>query len=230
MNNRILIYAFVEGTTEKIFINKILKPYLCKKNVDIAVTVLSTSKKQKGGDIKFSRAKNEIITHLKQRNRTYVTTMIDYYALKEWPGLEEIKAKKSNMIQSSIANILETSCKNAIGNICNADNRFIPYIAMHEFEALLFSNPEILAKHINIERDLIDRILIKCGEPEAINNSPQTAPSKRLESLYPSFRKTVTGIAIAEEIGIDTMREKCPLFNTWIKNFEKIIDTHHAPF
>ena len=27
-----------------------------------------------------------------------------------------------------------------------ATNRFLPYVQMHEFEALLFSNPEILAE------------------------------------------------------------------------------------
>ncbi len=226
MNNRILIHAFVEGPTEKIFINKILKPYLCKKNIDIIVTVLSTSKKQKvkGGDVKFSRAKDEIINHLKQRTDTFITTMIDYYALKEWPGLDEIKAKKSNRILSSIADTLETSCKKEIGNISNADRRFIPYIVMHEFEALLFSNPEILAKHINVKKDLIDKILIKCGEPEAINNSPQTAPSKRLKSWDSSFRKTGTGIAIAEEIGIDTIRQKCPLFDKWLAKIESLAE------
>jgi hypothetical protein len=224
MNSIVTIFAFVEGLTEKIFINKILKPYLCKKNIDIIVTVLRTSKKQTGGDIKFSRAKNEIINHLKERHDTYITIFVDYYALKEWPGLEEIKANKSNMILSSIADTLETSCKKEIGNICNADRRFIPYIVMHEFEALLFSNPEILAKHIKVKKDLIDKILIKCGEPEAINNSPQTAPSKRLESWDSSFRKTGTGIAIAEEIGIDTIRQKCPLFDKWLAKIESLAE------
>ena len=65
----------------------------------------------------------------------------------------------------------------------------------------------------------------ECGEPEAVNNSRQTAPSKRLDawSARKKFPKTTTGITVAKEIGITKMREKCPQFNIWIAQFESII-------
>jgi hypothetical protein len=64
-------------------------------------------------------------------------------------------------------------------------------------------------------------------EPEAINNSAQTAPSKRLDawSKNGSFAKTTLGIAIASKIGIVQMRKKCPLFNAWIAEFENIVQS-----
>lgn len=55
-----------------------------------------------------------------------------------------------------------------------------------------------------------------CGEAEAINDSPNTSPSHRLRKLSPRFKKTTTGIAIAKEVGLEQMRESCPLFNAWV--------------
>jgi len=97
-------------------------------------------------------------------------------------------------------------------------------LAIHEFEALLFSDSSVIAKNINVSRDDVEQVLAECGEPEAINNSPQTAPSKRLNnwSSNGSFPKTTTGIAIAQEIGIDMMREKCPIFNSWLTTLETV--------
>jgi len=94
--------------------------------------------------------------------------------------------------------------------------RFIPYVSMHEIEALYFSDPPCLAKKLGVEQWHIDSILEECGEPENINDQFTTAPSKRLVKLSNRFKKTTTGIAIAEAIGIPKMRESCPLFNTWV--------------
>ena len=103
-----------------------------------------------------------------------------------------------------------------------SDVRFIPNIAIHEFETLLFSDPEILAYHLDIKQAEIDKILNKFGEPERINDSPQTAPSKRLEKLYDRYKKTNTGINIARAIGLSKMREQCPLFDNWLTNLENL--------
>ena len=81
-----------------------------------------------------------------------------------------------------------------------------------------------ISEELGVSKADIDSVLKKCGEPEAINNSPQTAPSKRLDSWSRNnkFLKTTTGISIAKTIGISLMREKCPLFNTWLATFETI--------
>jgi len=91
---------------------------------------------------------------------------------------------------------------------------------VHEFEALLFSDAEKLAEHLKIKPQSIKDILIECGDPENINDSSQTAPSKRLENLYRRYKKTTTGIAVARAIGIDKMREQCPIFNGLLNKIE----------
>jgi len=104
----------------------------------------------------------------------------------------------------------------------NKDYRFIPYVSMHEIEALYFSDPVCLAEKLYVKREKIDSILRDCREPEAINDDANTAPSKRLKNLSEKFKKTTTGIEIAKTIGITRMRENCPLFDEWIVKIENL--------
>ncbi|CAM3379980.1 conserved hypothetical protein [Xenorhabdus nematophila ATCC 19061] len=224
MSNYIEVIAIVEGKTEQIFFEKILQPYLAEKMISIYATQVSKPG-QKGGDVRFSRVRKDIEMHLKQRSTTYVTTFIDYYGTNEWPGLETLN---KHWEPKQIAEHLYQSTQNEIRQLLSGqrvDERFIPYIVMHEFEALLFSDKEVLANELNIDVQEVERVLRECGEPEYINNSPQTAPSKRLGrwSAHGRFAKTTAGIAIAEKIGIPKMREQCPLFDEWLCKLEILI-------
>jgi Domain of unknown function (DUF4276) len=105
----------------------------------------------------------------------------------------------------------------------NSDLRFIPYVSMHEIEALYFSDPACLAETMGVPQEKVDAILEECGEPEKINDNSTTAPSKRLEGLSDRFKKTSTGIAIAKEIGIPKMRSACPLFDAWLAKLELLV-------
>ena len=104
----------------------------------------------------------------------------------------------------------------------DSERRFIPYVSMHEFEALLFSEPQKLAEQLNVSKSKIDKILSDCGEPENIDDSPQTAPSRRLEDLSDRFKKTSTGIMIAKAIGLTKIRESCPIFTNWLRSVEDL--------
>lgn len=217
------VMAIVEGKTEQIFIEKLLAPYLGYKNIGIRATQVSKPG-EKGGDVRFSRVKQDLRLHLKQRSDTYVTTFIDYYGTKEWPGLDMISPQAS---PAQIAKIINEATKEQVISLFpdqQADRRFIPFVAVHEFEALLFSDTRILASQLGVHESTIDAVIAECGAPEAINNSPQTAPSKRLDawSTHGQFLKTTMGITIAEEIGIEKIRTKCPIFDNWLSIFEEI--------
>ncbi len=152
----------------------------------------------------------------------YVTTMVDYYGIKEWCGREQIK---DNFSPTEIAQILNSCAKKeVIDNIHvhKVEQRYIPFITMHEFEALLFSDSDILSAELGCDQSLITSIVNKFQSPEEINNNKETAPSKRLEQICGRFAKTSTGINIAEKIGIDKMRQRCPLFNEWITTLEAL--------
>ena len=223
MSDLVYITAIVEGTTEQIFIRDILAPYLYQKEIYITPFIVHKHG-QKGGDVKFSRVKNDIEKHLKQRRDTYLTLFIDYYGIKpDWPGVSEAKRVKNPKEKAALVNQATVKKVEELWPKYNQSRRFIPYIAMHEFEALLFNNSTILAQKLDVEKSSVDLILSECGEPENIDDSPHTAPSKRLEKLSLRFKKTTTGIAIAKKIGLPTIREKCPIFNEWLTKIEQLV-------
>ncbi|RUM46740.1 MAG: hypothetical protein DSY80_01670 [Desulfocapsa sp.] len=223
MSDYIEIMVLVEGKTEEIFVNDLLRPYMAQKKIYLYPTQLSKPG-QKGGDVRFSRAQRDIGMHLKQRLNTYVTTLIDFYGAKEWPGLDSVR---SGATPAKIAQTINEATKTEVVNLFadwRANVRFIPYVAVHEFEAMLFSDVDLLSVKLNINKEQVEQVLAEYGEPEAINNNPETAPSKRLDgwSVNGKFPKTTTGIVIARQIGIPTIREKCPLFDDWLTTIENI--------
>ncbi len=86
----------------------------------------------------------------------------------------------------------------------------------------LFSEPHIPAEKTGISQRKIEKITEQFDSPEEINDSPQTAPSKRLEALSPGYRKVAMGKVISEAIGIPTIRNKCPHFDEWLEKMEKM--------
>lgn len=61
------------------------------------------------------------------------------------------------------------------------------------------------------------------NSPEHINNSVETAPSKRIINTIPDYAKIKDGIIVSTEIGINKMLSECKHFAKWIekiKNFD----------
>lgn len=219
------VSIIVEGATESNFIKKILAPYMADKGIYLT-PVQAHKSGQSGGDIKFQRIAKDISVALKQRSDIYVTIFIDFYGIAEWPDKASITAQSThtqkheafiNTTSDKINEYLEKETR-----LNNSINRFIPNVCMHEFEALLFSEPSVLASNIGCSEQTILDILRECSEPENINNSPNTAPQKRILSLNSSYKKVITGNKIATEIGIEKMREKCPLFHQWLNRLESL--------
>jgi hypothetical protein len=104
--------------------------------------------------------------------------------------------------------------------------RFVPYIQLHEFEGLLFNKIDYFYKEIPnyelIGKDELVKTLIDFPNPEMINNSKETAPSKRLLRIVRNYNKIVYGNVLAESIGLQNIRNKCPRFNTWITKLTSI--------
>ena len=219
--SNLLVDVICEGQTEVKFIKEVLGPYLLLKGINM-IPILISKKGQKGGDVRFCRAINDIGNSLQKRSSPLVSTFVDYYGIKEWPGKDNVLPHST---PEQIANTLNQATKDAICaeyDVFNPQNRFIPFVMVHEFEALLFSNSEVLARNLHVNQEIVDFVLSECGSPERINNSPLTAPAKRLELwCNGQYGKTTEGIAIAKEIGVDRMRMKCPLFDAWLLELEQ---------
>jgi hypothetical protein len=150
--------------------------------------------------------------------------MFDFYGLgRGFPGtpLPQNLAsfEKATHIEKAVKHDIITQAPDL-----RADVRFIPYLQLHEFEGLLFSNPAAFARGIN-ESNLANQFqTIREGflTPEDIDDSPATAPSKRVLQLCPSYRKVLNGTQAARAVGIDTMRRECPQFRNWLDRLEQL--------
>ncbi len=206
----IRIALSVEGQTESEFCKKVLTPFFRTYNIEMTPITVSTSKdrcgrKHRGGCINIDRVKNEIQKLL--HSYDYVTTFYDFYGF-------------SNRSTDDVDEL-----ENMIFELFN-DKKFIPYIQKYEFETLLFSKPNIFTTYFNsdiIEKNLIEDIKQCNDDIESINDSPQTAPHKRLEAYFPDYEKydkVFHGEGFAFDIGLNEIRKKAKRFNQWI---EKIL-------
>lgn len=214
------IHIICEGHTEELFINKLLSPYMLDKGILVIPSQIGKPG-HKGGNVNYERLLIDVKNRLLCDKNCYCTTLLDYYGLpNNFPGKQQSATYQISTTKYNI--IVKALQEKMTSDINEASNRFIPYIQLHEFESLLFSSPcsmvDVLQQTNLLEE--FEKILFKYKNPEDINDSPQTAPSKRIQFLYKEYDKPLHPILIAEKIGLNMIRQKCPLFNSWIEKLE----------
>jgi hypothetical protein len=216
------VTMWVEGDTEETFVNRVLRPHLWPLGVNPHPRKLGKPGHYTGM-VEYPRARRDILTTLKEDAVSFCTTMVDYYAMpSSWPGREAARQKPFSEKPVTIEQAILADISAALGEGFNSA-RFIPYVQMHEFEALLFSNPAVLAAHLeSVEQSVLQEIKAQFSSPEEIDDSPETAPSKRILRLDPSYRKRYDGMLLAQNIGLNVMRAECPHFNEWIRSLETL--------
>lgn len=227
----------VEGEAEEIFVNELIAPHLAGLGFCYVSPRLLGNARQRlnrGGIRGWDSARKDIVNHLLEDRGRHVTTMVDYYALpqgkkgKAWPGRAEAGTKGFALKASTV----ELALKQDVATELPAPsdhNRFIPFVLMHEFEGLLFSDPAKFASGVGrptLEVDL-RAIRSQFKTPEEINDSPETAPSKRIMRLFAEqacgkYAKPLLGCLAALEIGLDKIRLECPHFNSWLRGLEAL--------
>lgn len=212
------VHVVVEGQTEETFVHRVLRPYFWPLGICFYPQLLGT-----GGICEYPKARLQIVTTLRQHRTTFCTTMVDYYAMpNSW--LQREAARQSSFHQKPVM-IEQAILADIAGELGEGFNvaRFIPYVQMHEFEALLFSEPKLLADGLDLADDGPIRLISdQFQTPEEINDSSQTAPSKRIIELYPRYDKRVDGVLISQRIGLNVMRAQCPHFNEWLEKLEAL--------
>lgn len=214
------VLILVEGQTEETFVRDILGPYLWKFNVFCTPKVATTKRPAvgsdfKGGIVSYEKLKSDIKRLFEDSSARLVTTMIDYYGFS---SLVPFKNKISGTNCFERVKKLEKLFANDIGN-----QRFLPYLQMHEFEAMIFVDPGELDKFSQgLNSTELQRIRDNFKSPEEINDNPGTAPSKRIISVFPSYRKAIHGPVITGRIGLGKIRMQCEHFNQWVSKLEDL--------
>lgn len=216
----IRLHLIAEGRTEEAFAKKILSPHLADYSVVLDARCVC-------GITSYGKPKQDIETWIKQDNHSTCrwTTMFDLYALPDdFPEYEE--TRKTLDPYARVAQL-----ENALAADIN-DRRFIPYIQLHEFEALVFSDPQKLdweyLEHDSPIKGLVD-IALKQPNPELIDDGEATAPSKRILSHIPEYDKATAGVNVTSQIGLPKLREKCHHFNEWLTTLENLGKTGATP-
>ena len=219
----IRVHVICEGQTEEMFVNELLVPTFLAKDL-LLVPALIGRPGHKGGNFKFERLQTDVKNRLLGERTAYCTTFFDYYGLPQsFPG-KDIHDSQVDIVTkaTSVQEAMTTELTRLIGD--DAMRRFIPFVQMYEFESLLFSDPIAFARGISNEhlsQNLTD-IAEQFDSPEHINNSPQTAPSKRIEGLIRGYEKPLMGTLAALEVGLDSMRQNCELFDNWLRQLESL--------
>lgn len=203
----------VEGQTEQSFVNEVLAPYLRSKGILLITPILiHTGKAGRGGLVNYHHLHNTIKGLLKNQSdgNLVVSTFVDFFRIpNNMPGYDTAMQSGDDLQK---VETLQQALDDSI-----ADRRFIPYIQLYEFEALLFSNNngfEYLWEEKLSEKT--KTIVDAFENPEDINSAPETAPSKRLLAINEKYDKVLDGNLIALEVGINEMLAKCPRFADWI--------------
>jgi hypothetical protein len=227
MSNHVRLHLIVEGATEERFVNKVLTPHLANHNVFCDARSVLTSKDKKAGRLyrgglsDYARARTDIVTWIKQdhHEECRFSTMFDLYALPDnFPGFGEAK-KRSDPYQRVAE--LEEALAGDIGNW-----QLIPYIQLHEFEALVLADPQKLnvqyLEHDKVIKQLATMVKEQGGNPELIDDGTDTAPSKRILRLIPQYDKATDGPEVAAVIGLQVLRTRCRHSNEWISQLEQL--------
>jgi hypothetical protein len=219
-----LVHILVEGQTEEEFIRDIVNEYLQPKGIYLNVVLAKTKRAIggnpafRGGIVSYGKVEYDIKHLLRDTSALMVTTMIDYYRLpSDFPSFNDAEAKTGTAFQR--VTYLE---KKFAENV--AHTKFLPYLSLHEFEALFFTKPEQIVKQVKGSDALAHSKLAKIREsyesPEEINLI--NPPSKRILELIPEYEKVAHGYLIAIEIGVAEIRKVCPHFNDWLEKIESL--------
>ena len=211
----------VEGDSEQRFINEHLVIYLSSKfsRVPMHAQKITTNRKKnvKGGNVNYELLKNEVRRTFAQGD-VLITTFLDFFRLPtDYPDFT-VDVKQIGKIEDAV----RADCSAII-----PPTSFLPYIQKHEFETLLFANPAGFTNVVNsTEMSGILNVLKKFSTPEDINGSPETAPSKRLLSIF-NYKKVADSALVMKDVDIDMLRKRCPRFDTWVGRLEAALGCGH---
>jgi Domain of unknown function (DUF4276) len=224
----IRLHFVVEGQTEELFVEEVLAPDLNPRAIYPAVRCVQTGERgshpDKGGGSTYRHWKADIEHTLRSDNGRdlRLTTMVDLYRLpRDFPGLNDEPYRHCLTPESRVAYLESQFLKN-IG-----DPRFVPYIQLHEFEALLFAQPSSFSTAYPDEADRVSQ-LAEARRPfrtvDEIDDGKATAPSERIVAVFPEYRtaKPAIGTLVALEIGLDRILAESPHFRQWIERLRNL--------
>lgn len=200
----------VEGGTEEEFVTRLLYNHLLRMDVHTHPFLLGGL----GGNVTVAKLAFDMWNY--KTSHDAVTSLVDFYGFRD-KGPSGVTDLTDAIIQAIEARTSHRVDRRSV----------VPYVQMHEFEGLLFSDVSKFSFVGLGEREImaLQQIRSQFPNPEEINDDKHTAPSKRIQSLFPRYRKKVYGPLVVERIGLSAVRAECPGFDQWLTCLETLPET-----
>ena len=195
----------VEGPTEEEFVKISLADHLISMSVYPTPFVL-------GGYVTKERVAAEMSRLVWRFDR--VTSLVDYYGFRD----------KDNLTVNELEKAIDSRINEKVRRSWDESTAFA-YVQQYEFEGLLFSNVDAFQELMYTTPESVETlrsIRARFPTPEHINDSPDTAPSKRIKAAIRRFHKRTEGPLLAAEIGLEAIRAECGRFDAWLTRLENL--------
>lgn len=221
------LYLTVEGQTEAAFATNVLTPHLANFNVFLNPPRFTGLHRRRRGRIPkggllntFVHALADMQTWLKedQSADARFSMMVDLYSLPhDFPGYAAGMAmptgwERADALQQLLAQEM-------------ADARFVPYLQCHEFEALVLVDPPGIGTLYDVPNAKMQSLCQECAAfatAEDINLGQHSHPKYRIEQRVQGYDENIAGPLLTEDIGLATLRVKCPHFGEWLTRLERL--------
>jgi len=215
------VLVVCEGQTECEFCREVVAPFLSMSGVALAGTLVGKPNRKRGGVRPWPVYRAELVRLGKERPDRHVAVLVDYYAMPtDWPGRATAPLRPIAQRGLHVEDAVRTDLA------VELPGRFHPCVALHEFESLLFVEPQTVALSIAVGAGRVDyesvarelaSVKTECGgSVEQINDDPATAPSKRLKAIIPGYDKVAWGVTAAKDVGLAALRAGCVWLDRWL--------------
>jgi hypothetical protein len=222
-----LLYLTVEGQTEAAFVHDVLREHLATFGVMVPAPRFTGPHGRRGGRIPRGGMFNTF-RHVLEDMRRWMkenaspdarfSMMVDLYGLPpDCPGTAEAMTRPNGHDQAAI---MEAALALHLD-----DRRFIPYLQVHEFEALVLAEPPRFTELFEHDLKGVESLIEECSpfkSPEEINHGQNSHPKARIQNCLPDYDSNIHGPLLAFDIGLQTIRDRCPHFNAWLMQLEQL--------
>lgn len=222
------VYAVVEGYGEHGFLRECVAPHLGLRGVYLRPSLVGKPG-HKGGVRPWPAVRKDITNFLRMGKKgrpVHVTMMFDYFRMPlDWPGRASAATRE---LEGRAAHVEEQLAADMVNHLGSGFDPalFIPYVQMHELEALVLAEPQSLAAEFLGQEEALRALTVSIRglPPEDINDGATTAPSKRIIAHLPEYegRKAQAVVNVLDLTGLEILRQRCPHFHQWLTRLEAL--------
>lgn len=214
------VYLLCEGQSEQLFVQQVLAPHF-EHLLSLVPILVRTSRAgaqtvERGGYVTWARLRQQLLNLLADRSAVQVSMLIDLYRLpKDAPS----PAGPVGVGPIARASAIEAALAKDINH-----PGFLPYVQVHELEALVLVEPQRLVQHgaDPVAMQALTREIDRFASPEHVDEGPLTSPSRRIAKAFPRYSKTLHAPQVLRDIGVQALRDHCSHFNEWVTCLDAI--------